>query len=96
MNKKSVNVKKPVKKAASDVLSRRHKLAPDFEDRLILSLLSCDHTLTKSKKILASMGFDIKKSIAFLRSRDGYCDCEVFLNVFVEDEPRRASRKAVR
>ncbi|MHC4153029.1 MAG: DUF2695 domain-containing protein [Planctomycetota bacterium] len=46
----------------------------------------CDHTLNNSKKILKDMGYsdtEIEVMCAWFREKGGYCDCEVYLNVFI-------------
>ncbi len=43
----------------------------------------CDaETLRLSGRLLAGMGcIDVGKSLAYFRANDGYCDCEVLMNV---------------
>ena len=35
----------------------------------------------KSRRILASMGVEVDKSIEFFQTHGGHCDCEVLFNV---------------
>ena len=43
----------------------------------------CDaETLRLSERLLTGMhGIDVGKSLAYFRANDGYCDCEVLMNV---------------
>jgi len=42
---------------------------------------NCDGTLIGAKEILKLMSMDIHKSIKYLESNGGFCDCEILLNV---------------
>lgn len=47
----------------------------------------CDHTLRRTKEFLsAAEGGDTTGSVAWLRERGGYCDCEVLMNTMPMDE----------
>lgn len=40
-----------------------------------------------AERIMAAMGgIDIPASVAFFRSRGGFCDCEILLNIVCDDD----------
>ena len=54
------------------------------EDKEGKASWNCDCTLSGTREILEFMAMDIEKSIKYMESNGGYCDCEVMMNVVQE------------
>lgn len=60
----------------------------EFVDRFEELDYECDHTFNHSKKILQDMGYsdsEIEVICEWFGEKGGYCDCEVHLNVIMND-----------
>ncbi len=55
------------------------------EDEYKKASWNCNCTLDGTREILEIMAMNIEKSIKYLESNGGYCDCEVMMNVIQED-----------
>jgi len=50
----------------------------------------CDHSLDKTEQILLSLpNVDVGETLDFYMEQGGYCDCEVYFNVFSDEPPLR-------
>ena len=54
------------------------------EDKEGKASWNCNCDLSGTREILEFMAMDIEKSIKYMESNDGYCDCEVMMNVVQE------------
>ena len=64
-----------------------------------VSRVSCDHSYKISKAVLAELGFqgeDLGDIFDVLRSRGGFCDCEILYNAAEESRLNTGSRRLVR
>ena len=53
----------------------------------------CDHSLNKTEQILMSLpGVDVGGTLDFFMKHGGYCDCEVFYNVFANEPDLKPAR----
>jgi hypothetical protein len=48
---------------------------------------SCDGTAALTQTWMASQKEDTRWLIPWLQQRGGYCDCEVYLNALIDEEP---------
>jgi hypothetical protein len=52
---------------------------------------TCNHTMDGTKAILKDMGYseaEVDEICEWFEYNGGYCDCEVFLNVVMGNDPR--------
>lgn len=65
-----------------EIMNFNHPKWDNFIIALSYAIEECDHSHSYTKRTLRYFGqIDIEKSIEFLKSKGGYCDCEVMFNV---------------
>lgn len=57
---------------------------------------SCDHTHKESEEFLRRRTLSVEKTLAWLKSHGGYCDCEVIFNVTDEWARRSVGIRSLR
>jgi len=97
------NVEPYIETIAPDVIAvlTHEKFFASLEDRIFPSATihpsKCDHTFRQTLELLASFGHDEEAQndvLQVMRSRGGFCDCEILLNVAPESAVRTAYWKA--
>jgi len=83
-----------------DVMTRDHERWDEFCGRMFATMGSpADHRCNggasghgheTTRAVLSTMGMDVPPSLAYLRAQGGCCcDCEVIMNVLVQDDDGR-------
>ena len=77
-----------------EIVDNKHKYWRALYVRLNDGLVKrgCNHTFDLTEQILFSLpDVDVGGTLEFLMDHGGYCDCEVYMNVFSDEpEPKRA------
>jgi hypothetical protein len=67
-------------------MNRQHPRWDEFAERLCdtTPVDGCNHTTQDAEAVMAAMGgLDIEVSLEDMRSKGGYCDCEIIMNVIM-------------
>jgi hypothetical protein len=70
----------------NQVMNRQHPRWNEFAEKLCgtTPLEGCNHTTQDAEAVLVAMGgLDVDASLAYMRSKGGYCDCEIIMNVIM-------------
>ena len=74
---------------------KKHKFWRALYVRLNEKLVryGCDHSLDKTEQILLSLpGVDVGGTLDYFLEMGGYCDCEVYFNVFSDEPPLKKAK----
>ena len=68
-----------------EILNKKHPYWRAVNYRLYIALLNhrCDHSFDLTEQILFSLpNINVGGTLDFFMEHGGYCDCEVYMNVF--------------
>jgi len=66
-------------------MTQQHPRWAEFTNRMAADWFACDHTCDRAFEVLNAMGMDVPGSLEWLHEHGGHCDCEIIMNLCLDE-----------